>query len=79
MAKDGNRLSDIRIKLERAEKHLHEALSALVRSIYPARRWSARDGRISCCENCIDGLEIVKSLAWIATCPSECFSLCRMN
>jgi hypothetical protein len=29
MARDGNGLSDIRIKLERAEKHLHEALAAL--------------------------------------------------
>jgi hypothetical protein len=29
MARDRNGLSDIRIKLERAEKHLHEALAAL--------------------------------------------------
>jgi hypothetical protein len=50
-----------------------EKRAVFVRSIYPARRWSARDDRISCSKNCFDRLEIVKSLAWIATSPREVF------
>ena len=50
-----------------------EKRTVFVRSIYPAWRWSARDGRISCGKNCFGGLEIVKALPGSQPVPASVY------